>query len=124
VSSEDIEATEVSICYFDQEQQLRTSALLEGSEATKLIELLNCAEPGRNPDVSKDLCLEEKPPLADTLLIARGESDGALVELSFSGCTRRGVTNGRTTSRLTIPMIDMIMHPIGIGYGYSPQRLE
>lgn len=118
------EATEVSICYFDQDQVLRTSALLEGSEATKLIELLNGAEPGRNPDVPKDLCLEEKPPLADTLLIARGEHDGALVELAFSGCTHRGLTNGRTTSQLTIPMMEAIMHPLRVGYGYSPQGLE
>jgi len=118
------EATEVSICYFDQDQELRTSALFEGSEATKLIELLNRAEPGRNPDVPKDLCLEEKPPLADTLLIARGASDGALVELSFSGCTRRGLTNGRTTSRLTSPMIEAIMQPLAVGFGYSPQGVE
>jgi hypothetical protein len=118
------DAFEVSVCYFDQEQALRTSALLEGSEATKLVELLNRAEPGRNPEVPKNLCLDEEPPLADTILIARGERDGALVELSFSGCTGRGLTNGRTTSRLTIPMLEAIMHPLTVGYSYSPQGLE
>lgn len=62
--------------------------------------------------------------LADTMLIARGKRDGALVEFSFSGCTRRGLTNGRTTSQLTIPMLEAIMDPLGVGFAYSPQGLE
>lgn len=118
------DATEVSICYFDQNQVLQTSALFEGSEAKQLVELLNDAEPGRNPDVPRNLCLREKPPLPDAVLIARGEHDAALIELSFSGCTRRGLTNGETTSQLTVPILEVIMNPLSVGYGFSPQGLK
>jgi hypothetical protein len=119
-----VDATEVSVCYFDQNQMLQTSVLVEGSEAAQLIEDLNHAAPGPNPDIPKELCIEQEPHLADTVLIARGKSDGALVEVSFSGCTHRGITNGRTTVRLTLPMLGVIMNRLHSGYSYTPQGLD
>ena len=74
-----------------------------------------------NSDVPESRCLRTGDvPLADVMLIAQGDSDRALVQVSFSGCTHRGMTNGRSTAQLTETLLHAVMEPLDRGYGYQP----
>jgi hypothetical protein len=53
------------------------------------------------------------------VLIAQDTRDRAIVEVSFSGCTHRGLRNGRDTSRLDQKLLNEIMKPLHTGYGNS-----
>jgi hypothetical protein len=45
--------------------------------------------------------------------------DRAIVEVSFSGCTHRGVRNGRDTARVSQDLLQAIMESLHTGYGFS-----
>jgi hypothetical protein len=117
------EPTALSICFVGQRDVLESSALIEGLDAMELVGLLNHAKRGLNADVPETKCLrEDDPPLADLMLIAQGDSDRALLQVSFSGCTHRGMTNGRSTAQLTETLLHAMMEPLDRGYGYQPFR--
>ncbi len=111
----------LSVCYFGTSDVLLASSWLEGDAASQLVTKLNEAAPGANPDVPESQCLrtEEAPPV-DAMLIAQGTQDRAIVEVSFAGCTNRGLRNGRDTSRVSQPLLQAIMGPLHTGYGFSP----
>ena len=100
---------------------LLASSWLEGDAASRLVAKLNEAAPGANPDVPETQCLrtEEVPPV-DVMLIAQDTPEKrAIVEVSFTGCTHRGLRNGRDTSRVSQDLLQAIMDPLQIGYGFS-----
>ena len=119
------DTTSVSICFFEQDDVIAASELVSGPEAAELVDLVNRAKPGRTPDVPSDLCLRTgEVPLPDVLLIGRTDQDDAIVEVSYSGCTHRGLSNGRQIAKLGEKVLDAIMLPIETGYAYSPQGLD
>jgi hypothetical protein len=111
----------LSVCYFGSSDVLLASSWLEGDAAAQLVTKLNEAVPGANPDVPESQCLrtEDVPP-ADAMLIAQGTQERAIVEVSFAGCTNRGLRNGRDTSRVSQDLLQAIMGPLHTGYGFSP----
>ena len=54
------------------------------------------------------------------LLIASSRSEQAIVELTFSGCTGRGLFNGRDDARITQSMLAELMAPLHVGYSFNP----
>jgi len=110
----------LSVCYFGGSDVLLASSWLEGDAASQLVTKRNEAEPGANPDVPETQCLRtEGVPPADAMLIAQDTRERAIVEVSFSGCTHRGLRNGRDTSRVTQDLLHAILAPLHIGYGFS-----
>ncbi|HKO89649.1 MAG TPA: hypothetical protein VJU61_00760 [Polyangiaceae bacterium] len=109
-----------SVCYFGSADVLLASSWLEGDAASQLVTKLNAAAPGANPDVPENQCLrtEDVPPV-DVMLIAQGTQERAIVEVSFAGCTHRGLRNGRDTSRVSQELLQAIMDPLQTGYGFS-----
>jgi hypothetical protein len=61
---------------------------------------------------------EEVPPV-DAMLIAQDTQDRAIVEVSFAGCTHRGLRNGRDTSRVSQDLLQAILESLHIGYAFS-----
>jgi hypothetical protein len=117
------EASALSICFVGQGDVLESSALIEGAEALTLIEQLSNAKHGMNADVPESRCLRtDDVPLPDVMLLAQGDSDRALVQVWFSGCTHRGMMNGRSTAQLTDTLLPAIMAPLHRGYGWQPFR--
>ena len=110
----------VSVCYFGSSDVLLASSWIEGDAASQLVTKLNEARPGANPDVPESQCArtEEVPPV-DALLIAQDTRDRAIVEVSFAGCTHRGLRNGRDTSRVNQELLQAIMESLHTGYGFS-----
>jgi hypothetical protein len=118
------DADALSVCWFVG-GVLGSSALIEGTAAEKIVTALNDAKPGRNVDVPETNCLRDgKVPPPDTVLIAHAKGDRAVIELSFSGCTHRGSSNGRDEAQLTEKLVLDIMAPLHSGYGYSPYGLR
>ena len=115
-----IETRALSVCYFGGSDVLLASSWLESDAAAQLVTKLNEAGPGANPDVPESQCArtEDVPPV-DAMLIAQGTQDPAIVEVSFAGCTNRGLRNGRDTSRVSQDLLQAIMDPLQIGYGFS-----
>ena len=116
-----IETRALSVCYFGGSDVLLASSWLESDAAAQLVTKLNEAGPGANPDVPESQCArtEDVPPV-DAMLIAQGTQDPAIVEVSFAGCTNRGLRNGRDTSRVSQDLLQAIMDPLHTGYGFSP----
>jgi hypothetical protein len=116
-----IDTRALSVCYFGGSDVLLASSWLEGDAGAQLVTKLNEAGPGANPDVPESQCAraEDVPP-ADAMLIAQGTQEPAIVEVSFSGCTNRGLRNGRDTSRVSQDLLQAIMGPLHTGYGFSP----
>ena len=114
----------LSVCFYGGGEVLESSALLEGDAHDAVIALLDGAKSGRNPDVPANRCsrTDEVPP-ADLVLVAHAASEHAAAEVWFSGCTHRGISNGRTTVQLSIAALDAIMKPLHRGYGYNPSGL-
>ena len=109
-----------SVCYFGRSDVLLASSWLEGDAASRLVTKLNEAEPGANPDVPEDQCLRtEAVPPVDAMLIAQGTRERAIVEVSFSSCTHRGLRNGRDTSRVSPDLLQAFMESLHTGYGHS-----
>ena len=99
---------------------LLASTRIEGDAASRLVSELNEAGPGANPDVPESQCSRaEAVPPADAILIAQGMQDRAIIEVSFAGCTHRGLRNGRDTSRVDPTLLGSILDPLHIGYGWS-----
>lgn len=118
-------ATSVSICFFGQDDVIAASELVDGEKAAKLADLLNRAKPGRTPDVPANLCLRSgEVPLPDVLLVGRAEQDDAIVEVSYSDCTHRGLSNGRQIAKLGETLLEAIMVPLETGFAYNPQGLD
>lgn len=110
----------VSVCYYSAYfDVLQTSSLIEGDAASQLVTDLSEAQPGANPDQPDDVCLKTDIPPPDTILIAQGTPDRAVIEVSFSSCYHRGLRNGRDASRLTEDLVHEIMQSLDTGYGYS-----
>jgi len=111
----------VSVCYFGSSDVLLASSWLEGDAASQLVTKLNTAGPGANPDVPENQCARtgDVPPV-DVMLIAQDTQDRAIVEVSFAGCTNRGLRNGRDTSRVSPDLLQAIMESLQTGYGFSP----
>jgi len=103
------------------EDVLLASSWLEGDAASQLVTKLNTAGPGANPDVPENQCARtgDVPPV-DVMLIAQDTQDRAIVEVSFAGCTNRGLRNGRDTSRVSPDLLQAIMESLQTGYGFSP----
>jgi hypothetical protein len=110
----------LSVCYFGSSDVLLASSWLEGDAASQLVTKLNKAGPGANPDVAESQCArtEDVPPV-DAMLIAHDTIDRAIVEVSFSGCTNRGLRNGRDTSRVSQDLLQAIMESLHVGYAFS-----
>jgi len=111
----------LSVCYFGSSDVLLASSWLEGDAAAQLVTKLNEVGPGANPDVPASQCArtQDVPPV-DAILIAQGTQERAIVEVSFAGCTNRGLRNGRDTSRVSQDLLQAIMDPLHTGYGFSP----
>jgi hypothetical protein len=111
----------LSVCYFGGSHVLLASSWLDGDTASQLVTKLNEAQPGANPDVPESQCsrTEDVPPV-DAMLIAQGTRDRAIVEVSFAGCTHRGLRNGRDTARVSQDLLHALMEPLQSGYGFSP----
>jgi hypothetical protein len=111
----------LSVCYFGSSDVLLASSWLEGDAASQLVTKLNEARPGANPDVPESQCLrtEDVPPV-DAMLVAQDTQERAIVEVSFAGCTNRGLRNGRDTSRVSQDLLQAILESLHIGYGFSP----
>jgi hypothetical protein len=109
----------LSVCYFGSSEVLLASSWLEGDAASQLVTKLNEARPGANPDVPESQCArsQEVPPV-EVMLIAQDTQDRAIVEVSFGGCTHRGLRNGRDTSRVSQDLLQAIMESLHIGYGF------
>lgn len=117
-------ASAISVCFFDKTNVLQTSGLIEGSAAEQVLNALNSSEPGRNLDVPENACLHESElPPPDTMLLVHGDNDYAQIEMTFSACTHRGLSNGRSEVQLTRPLLEAIMTPLSCGYGFSPWGL-
>lgn len=111
----------LSVCLFGGSDVLLASSWLEGDAAAQVVTKLNEAGPGANPDVPETQCARtEGVPPVDAMLIAQGTQESAIVEVSFSGCTNRGLRNGRDTSRVSLDLVQAIMEPLHTGYGFSP----
>jgi hypothetical protein len=109
-----------SVCLFGGSDVLLASTWLEGDAAAQLVTELNDAAPGANPDVPETQCARtEGVPPVDAILIGQGTQARAVVEVSFSGCTNRGLRNGRDTSRVSQELLQAIMGQLQTGYGYS-----
>lgn len=118
------DANALSVCWFEG-GVLASSALHEGAALESIIAALNDAKQGRNMDVPESNCLRDgKVPPPDAVLIAHAKADAALIEMSFSGCTHRGLSNGRDEAQLTERLLLDIMAPLHSGYGYSPYGLR
>ena len=114
----------ISVCYFDKANVLQASALIEGDEAQQVADELNATKPGRNIDVPESTCLHEsEQPPPDAVLLVLGDADHAQIEMTFSSCTHRGLSNGRAETQLTRPLLEAIMKPVATGYGFSPYGL-
>lgn len=110
----------ISVCYYGSENVLQASTLIEDGEAQKLVDALNGAKAGRNADVPETQCLREaESPPPDVMLIVHGDDDSAQLEVTFSGCTHRGLSNGRSDAQLTQKLLQSIMSPLKSGYGFS-----
>lgn len=82
------------------------------------------AKPGRNVDVPETTCLHESElPPPDAVLIVHGDDDYARIEMTFSGCTHRGLSNDRSEAQLTTTLFQATMNPLACGYGFSPYGL-
>lgn len=110
----------VSVCLYAGGNVLQASALIEGSEAEELASALRAAAPGRNADVPANQCLRERDvPPPDVVLIAHGSEDRAQVEVTFSTCSHRGMSNGRSDAQVTSGLVQAIMAPLHVGYSHS-----
>jgi hypothetical protein len=114
-------ASAVSVCYFDKKSVLQTSTLIEGVEAEKLVDALNATQPGRNVDPPPTSCLRESEvPPPDAVLLVHGDNDYAQIEMTFSTCTHRGLSNGRSEAELTMTVLEDTMTPLWVAYHFLP----
>lgn len=117
-------ASAVSVCYFDRANVLQASTLIEGVDAENLVDALNSTKPGRNVDVPETSCLrEDELPPPEAVLIVHGDNDYAQIEMTFSSCTHRGLSNGRSEAQLTTTLLQAIMSRLACGYVFSPYGL-
>jgi hypothetical protein len=118
-------ANAVSVCYFGQSDVLQASAWITGAAAQDLVDALNGSPAGRNVDVPESMCLHESElPPPEAMVIVHGDDDNAQLEVTFSGCTHRGISNGRSEAKLSLPLLDAMMKPLASGYSYSPYGLD
>lgn len=114
-------ANAVSVCYFDKKDVLQASTLIEGVEAQGLVDALNAAQPGRNVDPPENMCLRETDvPPPDAVLLIHGDNDYAQIEMTFSTCLHRGLSNGRSEAELTTKVLTGTMGPLWVAYHYLP----
>ena len=107
-------ASAVSVCYFDKKSVLQASTLIEGVEAEKVVDALNATKP-------ETVCLRESEvPLPDAVLVVHGDNDYAQIEMTFSTCTHRGLSNGRSETELTMKVLGSTMAPLWVSYHYLP----
>lgn len=115
------QAHAVSVCYFDRKDVLQASTLIEGVEAQDLVDNLNAAQSGRNADPPENICLRESDvPPPDAVLLIHGDNDYAQIEMTFSTCLHRGLSNGRSEAGLTTKVLTATMGPLWVAYHYLP----
>jgi hypothetical protein len=111
----------IVFCYYADSDVLAASTRVEASDALRIAAALDALLPGRNVDRPERECVQPaKTPKPDMLLIATSRSDQAIVELSFSGCTGRGLFNGRDDARITQSLLAQLMAPLHVGYSFAP----
>lgn len=115
------DAAQIAVCYFGQDSVLQASGRITGSQVAYLVGLMNAAPGGMNPDDPRDQCLRSgTPPLADAILIVENERERAIVSMTFSGCTDRGLSNGSSRAHLNGALIlNAITIPLRIGLTFS-----
>jgi hypothetical protein len=105
----------VSLCLYLGEQRLQSSTELTGDTAAAIAAAVGEAEEGRNPDPAPSVCLPQPRVAPDMILIA----DGVTISVAFSGCTDRGVTDGRHWSMVSMALVRTLMMPTHAGWGIS-----
>ncbi|WP_437498574.1 hypothetical protein [Sorangium sp. So ce1099] len=111
----------ISICYYGTAADaLLTSARLSGQEAAALAAALSSAAPGPNPDADPKECLHPPaPPPADAVLLVEDAAGRGAVHVAFSGCTGRGLDNGALRAHVNVPLIKLVMTPLGTGFMFN-----
>ncbi|WP_437661748.1 hypothetical protein [Sorangium sp. So ce1182] len=111
----------ISICYYGTAADaLLTSARLSGQEAAALAAALSSAAPGPNPDVDPKECLiPPAPPPADAVLLVEDAAGRGAVHVAFSGCIGRGLDNGALRAHVNVPLIKLVMTPLGTGFTFN-----
>ncbi|MGK3987713.1 hypothetical protein WME99_32025 [Sorangium sp. So ce136] len=111
----------ISICYYGTDADaLLTSARLSGQEAAALAAALSSTAPGPNPDADpKECLLPPTPPPADAVLLVEDAAGRGAIHVAFSGCTGRGLDNGALRAHVNVPLIKLVMTPLGTGYTFN-----
>lgn len=106
----------IVLCNYAATATLQSSAVLTDSGAQAVVDALRTAQPGGNPDPLQAECLAVPQQQPD--LVLRPDS-GPPLSVAFSGCTRRGATDGEHTVRVSDPLIAMLMKPLYSGWSTS-----
>ncbi|WP_106402787.1 hypothetical protein [Actinocorallia populi] len=123
----------VSVCHygggmFDDDRKavkkhglpIDASYRLSGAEARRLASALNKARRGGNKDVPASQCSGGAAPYPDVVLRFKDRSGRrSTLFVTFQSCKKRGIDNGARKGRITEKLLDKIMDPLHVGYGYS-----
>lgn len=115
----------ISVCSYgspnprgERRDRIEASVRLSGAEAVALAAGLNAARPGANPAPAGVACARPDPLGYEALLLVRDRDDEVWVRVNWNGCTR-GLDNGVSQARLTMPLLADIMGPVRTGYSLS-----
>jgi hypothetical protein len=110
----------ISVCYYGDNDRLKSSASLSGERAVALARSLNAAPAGATPDADPNQCLHPAaPPPPDAVLFVHAGAAPSKIFVSFSGCVGRKLDNGARQARVNEAIVRAFMEPLRTGYAHQ-----